>query len=157
GSSYYASTAQAILCRNCPGVVAAVIRAGAGDYHEDGAWYGGAFQLTHNINYSLGLGLNSQGADRDPPREAWRARGLENPNAFGLMQRSPLRYGASVLALSPDEDGWYDDWQKHELYDEFWRQDGYRFDYRAAPDVPILLVATWYDAFLGGMLDAYMG
>ncbi len=157
GSSYYASTAQAILCRACPGVVAAVIRVGAGDYHEDGAWYGGAFQMTHNINYALGLAMNSQAADRDPKRKAALSRALENPNAFALMQRSPLRYGGSVLALSPDDDDWYDDWQKRELYDEFWRHDGYRSDYRAAPDVPVLLVATWYDAFLGGMLDAYTG
>ena len=157
GSSYYASTAQAILCRNCPGVVAAVIRVGAGDYHEDGAWYGGAFQMTHNINYALGLAMSSQAADRDPKRKAALTQALENPNAYALMRRSPLRYGGSVLALSPDDDDWYDDWQKHELYDEFWQQDGYRFDYRAAPDVPVLLVATWYDAFLGGMLDAYTG
>ena len=157
GSSYYASTAQAILCRNCPGVVAAVIRVGAGDYHEDGAWYGGAFQLTHNINYALGLAMTSQAAEHDPKRKAALTRALENPNVFGLMQRSPLHHGGSVLALSPDDDDWYEDWQKRELYDEFWRQDGYRFDHRAAPDVPVLLIATWYDAFLGGMLDAYTG
>jgi uncharacterized protein len=157
GSSYYASTAQAILCRNCPGVVAAVIRVGAGDYHEDGAWYGGAFQLAHNINYALGLAMNSPAADRDPERKAALTKALKNPNAFALMQRSPLRHGTSVLALSPDEGDWYEDWQKHELYDEFWQQDGYRFDYRAAPDVPVLLIGTWYDAFLGGMLDAYTG
>ena len=157
GSSYYASTAQAILCRNCPGVVAAVIRVGAGDYHQDGAWYGGAFQMTHNINYALGLAMSSQAADRDPKRKAALTQALENPNAYTLMRRSPLRYGGSVLALSPDDHAWYDDWQNHELYDEFWQQDGYRFDYRSAPDVPILLVATWYDAFLGGMLDAYTG
>ncbi|MFL5280691.1 MAG: CocE/NonD family hydrolase [Rhodopila sp.] len=157
GSSYYASTAQAILCRNCPGIAAAVIRVGAGDYHEDGAWYGGAFQMTHNINYALGLAMNSQAAERDPKRKAVLTEALQTPNAFALMQRSPLRYGASVLALSPDDDRWYDDWQRHELYDEFWQQDGYRFEYKAAPDVPVLLIATWYDAFLGGMLDAYSG
>lgn len=157
GSSYYASTAQAILCRNCPGVVAAVIRVGAGDYHEDGAWYGGAFQITHNINYALGLAMNSQAAARDPAAKAALTEALENRNAFALMQSSPLAYGKSVMALSPDEDDWYRDWQEHELYDSFWQQDGYRFDYRAAPDVPILLIGTWYDAFLGGMLDAYAG
>ena len=54
-------------------------------------------------------------------------------------------------------DSWYQEWQNHELYDEYWKQDGYRFDYRAAPDVPILLIGTWYDEFLGGMLDAYTG
>jgi len=157
GSSYYASTAQAILCRNPPGLAAAVIRVGAGDYHEDGAWYGGAFLLTHNINYALGLAAAGREADADPAVKQALTRALEPEAAFRLMQRSPLPPGGSVMALAPTYDGWYQEWQSHELYDEYWRQDGYRFDYSAAADVPILLIGTWYDAFLGGMLDAYTG
>lgn len=157
GSSYYASTAQAILARNPPGLVAAVIRVGAGDYHEDGAWSGGAFQLTHNINYTLGLAATGKEAVADPAKQRALTAALEPRAAYALMQRSPLPPAGSVLALAPSYDAWYQDWQRHELYDAFWRQDGYRFDYAAAADVPILLIATWYDAFLGGMLDAFQG
>ncbi len=157
GSSYYASTAQAILCRNPPGLAAAVIRVGAGDYHEDGAWYGGAFLLTHNINYALGLAALGQEAVADPRIAAAFNRALEPAEAFHLMQRSPLPAGGSLMALAPSYDEWYQDWQRHELYDAYWQQDGYRFDYRAAADVPVLLIGTWYDAFLGGMLDAFTG
>ena len=157
GSSYYASTAQAILCRNPPGLAAAVIRVGAGDYHEDGAWSGGAFQMTHNINYSLGLAALGKEVQADPSVKAAFEKALETAEAFKLMQRSPLAPGQSVMALAPTYDGWYQEWQQHELYDDYWKQDGYRFDYRAAPDVPILLIGTWYDEFLGGMLDAYTG
>jgi uncharacterized protein len=157
GSSYYASTAQAILCRNPPGIIAAVIRVGAGDYHEDGAWYGGAFLMTHNVNYALGLAATSPEADADPKVKEAVARALETRNAFALMRESPLPPGQSVLALTPPNEEWYQDWQNHELYDDFWKRDGYRFDYRNAPDVPVLLIGTWYDAFLGGMLDAYAG
>ena len=157
GSSYYASTAQAILCRNPPGLAAAVIRVGAGDYHEDGAWSGGAFQMTHNINYSLGLAALGKEAQADPAVKQAFEKALETAEAFKLMQRSPLAPGQSVMALAPTYDDWYQEWQQHELYDDYWKQDGYRFDYRAAPDVPILLIGTWYDEFLGGMLDAYTG
>jgi len=157
GSSYYASTAQAILCRNPPGLAAAVIRVGAGDYHEDGAWSGGAFQMTHNINYSLGLAALGKEAQADPAVKQAFEKALETAEAFKLMQRSPLAPGQSVMALAPTYDGWYQEWQQHELYDDYWKQDGYRFDYHAAPDVPILLIGTWYDEFLGGMLDAYTG
>ncbi len=157
GSSYYASTAQAILCRNPPGLVAAVIRVGAGDYHEDGAWYGGAFLLTHNINYALGLAALGQEAVADRRVAAAFEKALEPAEAFHLMQRSPLPEGGSVMALAPSYDAWYQEWQRHELYDAFWKQDGYRFDYQAAADVPVLLIGTWYDAFLGGMLDAFTG
>ena len=157
GSSYYASTAQAILTRNPPGLTAAVIRVGAGDYHEDGAWSGGAFQLTHNINYALGLAaLGKEAQADDKVRQAFN-KALDTPTAFQLMQRSPLRPGQSVMALAASYEAWYQEWQTHELYDEYWRQDGYRFDYGAAADVPVLLIGTWYDEFLGGMLDAYTG
>ncbi len=157
GSSYYASTAQAILCRNPPGLAAAVIRVGAGDYHEDGAWSGGAFQLTHNINYALGLAALGKEAQADPAIRQAFEKALETEEAFKLMQRSPLADGQSVMALAPTYDAWYQEWQRHELYDDYWKQEGYRFDYRNAADVPILLIGTWYDEFLGGMLDAYAG
>lgn len=157
GSSYYASTAQAILCRNPPGLAAAVIRVGAGDYHEDGAWSGGAVQMTHNINYALGLAALGKEAQANPAvRQAFN-NALETAEAFKLMQRSPLAPGQSVMALAPTYDSWYQEWQNHELYDDYWKQDGYRFDYKSAPDVPVLLIGTWYDEFLGGMLDAYTG
>ena len=157
GSSYYASTAQAILCRNPPGLAAAVIRVGAGDYHEDGAWSGGAFQLTHNVNYALGLATSGKEAQAHPAVQKAFEKALETNEAFRLMQRSPLAAGQSVMALAPTYDDWYQAWQNHELYDGYWKQDGYRFDYRNAPNVPILLIGTWYDEFLGGMLDAYTG
>lgn len=157
GSSYYASTAQAILIANPPGLAGGVIRVGAGDYHEDGAWSGGAFLLTHNINYALGLAAAGKDADADPKVKRALEAALQPRAAFALMQRSPLPPGGSVMALAPSDEYWYQKWQQHELYDEYWRQNGYRFDYRAAPDVPVLLIGTWYDAFLGGMLDAYTG
>lgn len=157
GSSYYASTAQAIMVRNPPGLAAAVIRVGAGNYHEDGAWYGGAFLMTHNINYALGLAATSHSADADPKVKAALNRALETRNALTLMQRTPLPPGGSAMALSAEDDAWYQDWQNHELFDEYWKQSGYCFDYTAAPDIPVLLIGTWYDAFLGGMLDAWTG
>ena len=157
GSSYYASTAQAILCRKPEGVVAAVIRVGAGDYHEDGAWSGGAFQMTHNVNYAIGLAALGKEAQANPAVQKAFEKALETKEAFKLMQRSPLRRGQSVMSLAPTYDEWYQEWQTHELYDAYWKQEGYTFDYRNAPDVPILLIGTWYDEFLGGMLDAYTG
>ena len=69
GSSYFASTAQAILVQNPPGLVAAAIRVGPGNYHEDGAWRGGAFLLSHNINYVLRLAAEGHEAAADPAVE----------------------------------------------------------------------------------------
>jgi uncharacterized protein len=155
GSSYFASTAQAILCRNPPGLVAAVLRVGSGDYHEDGAWCGGAFLVAHNINYALDLAATSQDADADAKRTLTEA--LQADSAIELMRRSPLAAGASVLALTLTDKNWYQDWQNHELRDEYWTQEGYAFNRAAAPDIPILLIGNWYDSFAGGIIDSHLG
>lgn len=155
GSSYFASTAQAILCRNPPGIAAAVIRVGAGDYHEDGSYYGGARQICHDVNYALSLVATSPEAAADPSVKKAAEAASEPAAALELMRTTPLPRGKTVLGLSPPNDDWYQDWQTHELYDEFWKQDAYHFDYSAAPDVPVLMICEWYDAFLGGMLDGF--
>ena len=158
GSSYLASTAQAILVQNPPGLAAAAIRVGPGNYHEDGAWRGGAFLLSHNVNYVLGLAAGGHEAAAKPRVEA-ALRGNRLEHAFRLMRLSPLRPGSSPLALTPSYDQWYQDWQGHELYDDYWKTNGNGFTehYANAADVPVLLIGEWYDAFLGGTLDQFAG
>ncbi len=155
GSSYFASTAQAILVQNPPGLVAAAIRVGPGNYHEDGAWRGGAFLLSHNVNYVLRLAAEGQEAAANPAVEAALQANRDIENSLRLMRLSPLTKGFSPLALTPSYDDWYQDWQNHELYDEYWQQmgNGVTKHFANAADVPILLIGQWYDAFLGGTLD----
>ena len=158
GSSYLASTAQAILVQNPPGLAAAAIRVGPGNYHEDGAWRGGAFLLSHNVNYALGLAAGGYEAAAKPRiGDSLRKQRLDH--TFQLMIASPLLRGVSPFALAPSYDGWYQDWQEHELYDDYWKMvgNGFTEHYGNAPDVPVLLIGEWYDAFLGGTLDQFAG
>jgi uncharacterized protein len=159
GSSYFASTAQAILVQNAPGLAAGIIRVGPGNYHEDGAWRGGAFLLAHNVNYALSLALAGKEAAADPPVRSAIAAASQPLAAFELMKQSPLAPGAAPFGLAPSYDAWYQDWQNHELYDSYWQTIGNSFTehYSQSPDVPILLFSEWYDAFLGGTLDGYAG
>lgn len=158
GSSYLASTAQAILVQNPPGLAAAAIRVGPGNYHEDGAWRGGAFLLSHNVNYALGLAAGGHEAAAQP-RVGEALRKQRQEHSFQLMRASPLLRGFSPFALTPSYDQWYQDWQGHELYDDYWKTNGNGFTehYGNAPDVPVLLIGEWYDAFLGGTLDQFAG
>lgn len=157
GSSYFASTAQAILVQDPPGLAAAAIRVGPGNYHEDGAWRGGAFLLSHNVNYALRLAAEGQEAAADPAVEAALQANRRIEHSLRLMRLSPLAPGFSPLALAPSYDAWYQDWQNHEMYDEYWRRNGNGFTkhYQGAADAPVLLIGEWYDAFLGGTLDQF--
>jgi uncharacterized protein len=160
GSSYFAATAEAILVQHAPGLAAGIIREGSGNYHEDGAWHGGAFLLTHNINYTVYLELSGQAALANPGLyAAILPYSLQPSLAFQLMQASPLAAGSVPFGLDPTYDAWYQKWQDNELYDSYWKINGNSFtDYYAqSPDVPILLVDEWYDAFLGGAIDGYAG
>ena len=159
GSSYFASTAQAILVQDPPGLAAAAIRVGPGNYHEDGAWRGGAFLLSHNINYVLRLAAEGHEAAADPAVEAALQANRQIEHSLRLMRLSPLTPGFSPLALAPSYDRWYQDWQNHELYDDYWQTigNGVTKHLANAADVPILLIGEWYDAFLGGTLDQLTG
>ena len=159
GSSYFASTAQAILVQNPPGLVAAAIRVGPGNYHEDGAWRGGAFLLSHNINYVLRLAAEGHEAAANPAVEKALQENRLIENSLRLMRLSPLAKGFSPLALAPSYDKWYQDWQNHEHYDDYWQTigNGVTKHLSNASDVPILLIGEWYDAFLGGTLDQLTG
>lgn len=160
GSSYFAATAEAILVQHAPGLAAGIIRVGSGNYHEDGAWHGGAFLLTHNVNYALDLMLSGQEATANPSvKDAIAPYYLNASLGFQLMKDSPLAAGSVPFGLDPSYDAWYQKWQSNELFDNYWKINGNSFtDYYAqSPDVPILLMDEWYDAFLGGGLDGYAG
>src|SRR5262249_3761551 len=127
GSSYFSVTAQAILVQNPPGLAAAIMRVGSGNYHEGGAWRGGAFLLAHNITYGLTLaGFGREALTRPEVRTALQP--LQRvEGSFGEMKRSPLRPGAPPFALAPTYEKWYQDWQNHELYDDYWKAIGNGF------------------------------
>lgn len=156
GSSYFGVTAQAILTQAPPGLAAAVIRVTPGNYHEDGAWRGGAFLLSHNVNYTLSLAANGKETAQPAVKRAFEAV-QRRENAYIQMLLSPMRAGASPLSLTPSYEAWYQDWQNHERYDAYWKKNGNSFSdhYAQAADVPVLLIGEWYDAFLGGMLDGF--
>lgn len=159
GASHFASTAQAILAQNPPGLAAAVIRVGPANYHEEGAWQGGAFLLAHNVNWALKLASRGQESMANPAIGDALVRIFETRDAYHLMLQSPLKPGLSPFTLTPSYEKSYQEWQRHELYDDYWKQNGYNIEeyYKHAADVPILLVSFWFDAFIGGTLNAFLG
>ena len=159
GGSYLAATANAIIAQDPPGLAAAFITITSSNYHEDGAWQGGAFELIHNIGYGLFMANTGQEASEDAAVNAGLGEARETETLAEWVQVAPLQPGASPFALAPSYQAWYRDWQTHELYDEYWQQNGYSVEpfFGEAADIPIMLVGGWYDRFLRGTLNAFLG
>lgn len=159
GESYSAAAAHAILVQHPPGIAAVFIREGSANYHEDGVWQGGAFELLHNVGYALELASSGKEAVANQSVLTALNRAREIVYFAKWLQAAPLKKGASPLALAPSYERWYMDWQTHNLYDWYWKRNGYNVEefYDKIADIPILLIAGWYDRFLRGSLNNFLG
>jgi putative CocE/NonD family hydrolase len=159
GGSYLAATANAIIVQDAPGLEAAFITISSSNYHEDGAWQGGAFELSHNVGYALSLAAAGHEASANSGVDQGLSWARETDNFADELLISPLAAGSSPFALAPSYDEWFQDWQGHDLYDEYWQQNGLNVEeyFADAADIPIMLVGGWYDRFLRGTVNNYLG
>ncbi len=160
GSSYSAATLNAILIQSPPGLAAAVMRQGTSNYHEDGAWQGGAFELLHNIGNTLSLAVKgSKEVLANPSIRDALEWALQMDHYIDELHMYPKKPGTSSFALVPSYDKMFQDWQNHEFYDAFWKQNGYNVEefYGQVADVPVLVVGSWYDRFNRGTLNNFLG
>ena len=157
GGSYTAATAHSILVQNPPNLAAAFIREGTSNYHEDGAWQGGAFELAHNMGYALSLA--AVGKEASGKAAVAKALSWAQEHFAEELQMAPLKPGASFFALAPSYQAWYRDWQAHDSYDAYWKQNGYNVEeyYDQVADVPVLLLGAWFDRFHRGSLNNFLG
>lgn len=154
GGSYSAATLHALGALGPPHWSAYFVREGTASYHEDVESQGGAFKLTHNVGYALGLAANGDFALSDPvvARHFEKARG----SFEDWLQRPPLDL---LHALEPDPEvaAWYRDWVLHPDLDGYWRQNGYEFEsrYDDFPDVPAYYLGGWFDGIHRGTMTNY--
>jgi hypothetical protein len=134
GFSYLAFTAWAAAARAPDAVRAVAVGIGASDFHP--VFYpGGAFSLETALRWAASLGERA-----DVPE--WRI------DLARALRFRPVR-AADRVAIR--ERSFYRDWLDHPRRDEFWRA-------RSAPleRMPAaLLLAGWYDLFLGPQLADY--
>ena len=156
GGSYVGLTQwQAALAR-APGLQAMVPNVTAADYHEGWCYQGGAFELSFIKSWTL-TWLATDTARRlaasDPAYQAkletlWdRCDNMEAD--FDIM---PLAGDPLLAELAP----YYDDWLAHPDHGPFW--DQYKIDGNYGRlDQAVLHAGGWYDVFLGGTIQNYMG
>lgn len=156
GSSYQAGNQNSAALEKPPHLKAMFQLVGSSNYWEDGAGRGGAFYLLHNLPYALSMASSSKEALADPVVAA--ALKEANQQLGDWLRAYPLR-NPSPLSLVPSYERFYKDWVEHPAFDSYWKQKHYDFEdyYAEFPDVPVYFISGWYDLFLRGAINGYVG
>jgi putative CocE/NonD family hydrolase len=158
GGSYVGLTQwQAALARP-PHLAAIVPVVTAADYHDGWVYQGGAFELGFNLSWTLNtLATNTLWRRREQNPDfaaAWEANAAAADAMRCRLRDLPLKDFAPLKL--DDAARYYFDWLDHPSYDEYWQG----LDVSARHEqiaVPALNVGGWYDIFLGGTLQNYVG
>lgn len=127
----------------------------AADYFDGWTYEAGALRLGFALfwAYNLAVGeatrrLRRGEGDAEPLLEAIAAW----DRVSDLVWRMPLCEMPHLDELAP----YWREWLDHPTYGDYWRQVAPRERY-ADVDVPSLNIGGWYDLFLGGTLQNYVG
>ena len=153
GGSYVGATQMLAAISHPPHLAGICPAVTASNYHEGWTYQGGAFEQWFNESWTSILA-------QDTLDRAVR----DHTNALNGIWKLPLNgYPLFPLpATSPDKDltrslaPYFLDWLSHPSYDQYWKRIAVDEHY---PDinVPSLIIAAWYDIFLGGSLRNYVG
>lgn len=151
GLSYAAHTQAALACLNPPGLACMVMDSGGfSNAYQCGIRQGGAFELkqaTWAYNQAIGEG-----------NELARAA-IEAEDIHAWFTVMPWREGVSPVRWMPEYESYLLDQWRSGTFDESWRRVGLYMEgfYETFPDVPCVLMSSWYDAYVKSTLDNYRG
>ena len=155
GLSYGAHTQMALACMNPPGLACMVLDSGGfSNGYQCGIRQSGAFELKQ-ATWAYKQAKLSPAAQENPVVLA----ALEAQDIRQWFARMPWRPGHSPLSAVPEyEDYLFEQWRA-ESFDESWRQLGIYAQgyYDAIPDIPVVLMSSWYDAYVRTTMENFEG
>lgn len=156
GGSHSGYTQYATGINRPPHLKVQFIREASDDYHDGGAWQGGAYLQEHNLAYALSQTLNINNVGVRP--HVRRRMEEANKNREAWIEVPAPRH-LELFTDVPETTKWYSDWMRHADYDEYWKQPGLnlREHYSSYPDIPMYFLTGWQDYFEAGTLRAYLG
>lgn len=151
GLSYAAHTQAALACLNPPGLACMVMDSGGfSNAYQCGIRQGGAFELkqaTWAYNQAIGeSGDTARAAIEAEDIHAW----------FSVM---PWRENASPVRWMPEYEAYLLEQWRSGTFDASWRRVGLYMEgyYDTFPEIPCILMSSWYDAYVKSTLDNYRG
>lgn len=124
------------------------------DHYSDIAYRGGVLNLGSMLFWCSMMAVGEQGrriAAGTATPDVLQTQAMALGNLANLYHTLPLAEMAHLQGVSPH----FFDWINHPAYDDFWR----RIDARNFPQInkPVLHIGGWYDIFLNGTLQGYIG
>ena len=151
GLSYAAHTQAALACLNPPGLSCMIMDSGGfSNAFQCGIRQGGAFELKQATwAYNQGIGEGDEFA-----RAAMEAEDLH-----AWFSAMPWREGVSPVRWMPEYESYLLEQWRSGTFDDSWRRVGLYMEgfYKTFPDVPCVLMSSWYDAYVKSTLDNYRG
>ena len=155
GLSYAAHAQMALACLNPPGLACMVLDSGGfSNGYQCGIRQSGAFELKQ-ATWAFKQAKLSPAAQQDPVALA----ALEAQDIRQWFSRMPWRPGHSPLSAVPEyEDYLFEQWRA-DTFDASWRQLGIYAEgyYDTIPDIPVVLMSSWYDAYVRTTLENHAG
>jgi len=155
GFSYVGATQWLAAVKAPPHLAAIAPGHTASDYYDGWSYEGGAFSLAFEESWpssSLAVGAAPRLGDQSVIDRLAEARGTITKTYWHL----PIKTYPWLEPGRPEVAGYFFDWVKHHDRDEYWRQWSIRERW-ADVKVPALNFAGWYDIFLNGSVENFVG
>ena len=120
---------------------------------DHGVRYRGAYEMGRQLTWAW----SQLAADAANP--AVRTLLLEQEKVESWYDAQPMRRGLNPLAVAPAYEGWYLDFFEHADYDAFWKDPMMNWSehYAQTADIPMYQIGGWYDIFLAGTFENFVG
>ncbi|HMI66426.1 MAG TPA: CocE/NonD family hydrolase [Cyclobacteriaceae bacterium] len=151
GGSYNGHNQWQAASLNPPHLVAAFPALASTNIYANWLTMGGAFRLSFNYGWGVVRMPNRIMLPQYWHTEAYAPEELKYEN---ILMHLPLKDGDLMSAGTAVQH--YRDWIKHESYDDYWKSisDEEHFD---KITVPVHTSGGWFDIFLGGTINGYVG
>lgn len=153
GLSYAAHTQLALACLNPPQLKTMILDSGGfANAYQCGIRQGGAFELKQ-ATWAFKQAKNSPKAKTVPHILA----ALNDQDIHTWFTKMPWLKGHNPLSSLPEYEAYLLKQWQHGVFDEFWQKIGIYAEgyYDNIPDIPILHMSSWYDAYVSSTLQNF--
>jgi len=147
GASYLAMAQWQTAALNSKFLKAMAPKVSYSNYYHDWVYTGGAFQLAFNLRW-IGIQMNTR---TNQLQYLWLPK--EN-HLLEIMNHLPLLDMDNKAGRTSKP---WKDWIQHPSYDEYWKGLNPIEENYEKVSVPVLGISAWYDIFLQGTLNNYIG